>query len=708
MKALLIIGLVACAFTSWAQSFPIRDRILTQKLFLESYEDLHSDAIEKDDKSFLRKLEKKVNYSAEIAPALSLFDKHLPKPLFKALLHWRYMQPDQQRFEKVLSFALFQKILVLRDHADSPYNIKRKAAIKELQKVSEHASLRTDNLYQEYFPLVLQKAKIMANIKDNALFLEALGATKLFTYSIGTQKSITPYLLSQLGFIPGNKVVLVSQNEVDTERINWVQKKSIANTGKLDFSLEHLNMPKRFISKGNPMFKKDPIFIKIKDMIKQSKESVFIDIFLLGGTLGATLSKYLIDQTKEKIKTNPNFKVLILHDFASHKNLMSEMRPIFDYIKNRISNEKELKNNLFLLQANIQRHPSGSPFGLGYQPKASTRFLKNLEENPNHFQSKFDHSKVIVIDGNTQQPAAYFGSKNWSDSAGAFFYDDSIYIEGPAAALVQAAFYRDIKAALTVDKEELKWFFYKDEGFSNELYLAKKDEILKDFEVTTDTIAFQGSSIVRLAETDIDSKIVNTRQLLVDMIIKAQKTIYMEQQYFYDKYVVDALIKKKIEKPKVDIKVILDPNQNLELGGLPNTIFLDELIDSGILVRARKAKKVLLKSNVTGKLIVPLNHRKIIAIDSKVFLGGSSDITPNSLQGSSREFGAQVFSRKIAKSFERRFIQDWNNPDKVLIMDIENFRAKLDGKTLSKENSNLINKILSLLLRSKDQLEGRP
>jgi hypothetical protein len=40
-------------------------------------------------------------------------------------------------------------------------------------------------------------------------------------------------------------------------------------------------------------------------------------------------------------------------------------------------------------------------------------------------------------------------------------------------------------------------------------------------------------------------------------------------------------------------------------------------------------------------------------------------------------------------------------------MDIENFRARLDGKTLSKENSNLINKILSLLLRSKDELEGR-
>jgi phosphatidylserine/phosphatidylglycerophosphate/cardiolipin synthase-like enzyme len=233
--------------------------------------------------------------------------------------------------------------------------------------------------------------------------------------------------------------------------------------------------------------------------------------------------------------------------------------------------------------------------------------------------------------------------------------------------------------------------------------------ILDSFAITSKSIPYQGQSILRLAETDIDSKVVNTRHLLVDMIIKAEKNIYLEHLYFYDKYIVDALIKKKIEKPTIDIRVILDPNQDLELGGLPNTIFLEEIVNSGIQVRSRitgKGKK-LIKSAITGRPLRALNHRKIISIDSKVLMTGSSDITPNALQGSSREFGAQVFNPKIAKKFENRFSKDWNDPNKLVIMDIENFRARLDGKTLSKENSNLINKILSLLLRSKDELEGR-
>ncbi len=709
LMALIFIVTMLKPHSTLALKFPIQDRIKTQRLYTEVYPHIYHDIIVEDDHLFLEQLKQLPDFENQIVPAITLLDKKLPKALFKALMFWRYIEPDLQKFEQVLSFTLFQKILILRDNRDSPYTLNQKEALVELQKTSGHESIKTAQLFKIYYPLVREKSHLITAIKDNLLFLEALAATKLFTYELSSKKVTTPYLISYLGFIPGNKVELISYNSVDNERMKWVEKNRITKRQDIDFSLQHLNMPENSSSKGNLLFQKDPIFIKIRDMIKQANESIFIDIFLLGGSLGATLSKYLIDQTSKKVSENPNFKVVILHDFASHKNIMPEMRPVFKYIKERITTEEKLKNNLFLLQANIQRHPSGSPFGLGRKPIANKELILSLQSNPNHFQSKFDHSKVIVIDGNTQMPAAYFGSKNWSDSNGAFFYDDSIYIEGPAAALVQASYFNDIEAALTQNEEELEWFFYKEEGFNNEDYGQKRDSILKDFAVTQESIPYQGRSIVRLAETNVDSKIVNTRQLLVDMIIKAKKKIYIEHQFFYDKYIVDTLIKKKVEMPKIDIKVIIDPNQNLALGGLPNTIFLDELISAGIEIRSRiiLPTKDQVISSVTGKRLTPLNHRKIISVDSQVIMAGSSNITPNALQGSSREFGAQVFNSAIAKSFENRFVKDWNNPSKVLIMDIENFRAKLQGRKLNKGNSDLINKILSLFLRSKDQLEGR-
>ena len=76
-------------------------------------------------------------------------------------------------------------------------------------------------------------------------------------------------------------------------------------------------------------------------MISEAKESIFIDIFLFGGTLGATLAEHLIDQTLIKRKTNPNFKALLLHDYATNYNMKDEMMPIFRYIKKRIERDND-------------------------------------------------------------------------------------------------------------------------------------------------------------------------------------------------------------------------------------------------------------------------------------------------------------------------------------------------------------------------------
>ena len=141
---------------------------------------------------------------------------------------------------------------------------------------------------------------------------------------------------------------------------------------------------------GNIIFQEDPIYIKIRDMIASSKESIFIDIFLFGGTLGATLSEYLLDQTKEKIKENPEFKVVILHDYATNYNMLDEMMPIFEYIKERTNSDPVLKKSVSLLQANIQRHPPGIPFGITKLIPKTKEAIEYFESGSTYFESKID------------------------------------------------------------------------------------------------------------------------------------------------------------------------------------------------------------------------------------------------------------------------------------------------------------------------------
>ncbi|MCO4755694.1 MAG: hypothetical protein KC478_14530, partial [Bacteriovoracaceae bacterium] len=101
------------------------------------------------------------------------------------------------------------------------------------------------------------------------------------------------------------------------------------------------------------------------------------------------------------------------------------------------------------------------------------------------------------------------------------------------------------------------------------------------------------------------------------------------------------------------------------------------------------------------------NHRKITSVDGKIVLGGSSNINPDTLQGSFREFGAQVYDQKEVLAFEKRFKKDWRDAEKMEKLDIENFKANLLGKLLDKKTSALLNSVLAKILRAKDELEKR-
>lgn len=681
----LILLLSALAVTSTATAqvpqVSLKERLAAMDYYKSNYNMMFSAEACRRAETLLTEIKKLPAGEQKNARAfVKSYEASVPEKILLPLVYWKFIKKSPVNESKVLQFWLQTRLQALRDYADHPLKSNKQAQAQARELM---------NQWSRATQLTVSSRELTENLQVR--FPE-----------------MDDYSLSAGGYIAGNVVELVSHNEVSPERIQWFNDRVIFAGGKLDFSQPYMKMPLSNTDEGHPSFK-DPMFAKIRDMILSAKETVFIDIFLFGGTMGGTLSKFLLDQTVEKKKANPNFKVLLLHDYATNYNMKDEMMPIFEYIKHRIETEAALKGSVYLMQANIQRHPPGIPFGItNLVPKTEETF-KALEKRNTYYESKIDHSKVIVVDPESDAPQAYFGSKNWSDHSGGYYYDNALYVKGPAAAMVHAAYYDDIDAALTTDPNERKWFFFKEQGFSNEAYLKDREKILSWFKLKRTSFPAVGTQPIRLAEANVDGKIKDTRNMLVDMISKAESHIYMEHLFIYDKYINDALMKRKAQVPSLKIRILADHNGNFNLGGLPNTLYLDQLLRHGVEVRARRTLGIEAKfPNGKTQSYHQENHRKITSVDGKVMLVGSSNLNPDTLQGSFREFGAQLFDRQVIAGFEKEFQEAWNDDELVgPFYEGDRLQLHIMGRTLSPELSRVINDLGSTVLRAKDDIEKR-
>ncbi|KYG66383.1 hypothetical protein AZI86_04835 [Bdellovibrio bacteriovorus] len=677
----IFVSLLLVSTSAFAQEVSLKERLAAMDFYKKNYQLMFGAESSRRAESLLEAV--KTLPAAEQSKVRKFVrdnESKVPEKILIPLVYWKFVKKNPTNEAKVLQFWLQTRLQILRDYADHPL---------KTSKSSQEAARQLMNSWAGKKNLTLQSAELVTDLKKQFPDLEE-------------------YSLVAGGFIPGNVVELISHNETSPDRIQWFNERVIFAGGSLDFTKPYMKMPLSAEDEGHPSFK-DPMFAKIRDMIISAKESVFIDIFLFGGTMGGTLSKFLLDQTIEKKKNNPQFKVLLLHDFATNYNMQEEMMPVFDYIKKRIETESALKGSVYLLQANIQRHPPGIPFGITNLVPKNEKTFPALEKRGTYYESKIDHSKVIVVDAESNAPQAYFGSKNWTDHSGGYYFDNAIYVKGPAAAMVQASYYDDVDAALTLDANERKWFYYKNKGYSNEKYLKQRAQILSWFKLKRTSFPAAGDQVVRLAEANVDGKIKDARNILVDMIMNAQSHIYMEQLFIYDKYINDALMKRKAQKPDLKVWILADHNGNFKLGGLPNTLFMEQMLKHGVEIKARKTLGIEAHfPNGRKQEYHQENHRKITSVDGKVLLGGSSNLNPDTLQGSFREFGAQIFDVAAIGTFEKEFEQDWKDSSKT-----ENFfagaagKVKLMGMELSPDVVRALNNLASSLVRAKDDLEKR-
>ncbi|WP_417335489.1 phospholipase D-like domain-containing protein [Halobacteriovorax marinus] len=379
----------------------------------------------------------------------------------------------------------------------------------------------------------------------------------------------------------------------------------------------------------------DPVFKETKKLIEKAKESIVINMDRISGTIGASFYKALKEKTTRELKRNPHFKTIILTNSIYKESLNAE------------------RNSSFI----ILNSPTQSPV---------------------------NHTRAIIIDSNSSSPMALIGSKNWSDHQGGYFHDNDLLVEGPGAAFIQHTIQGDIANALSDPK--------------NRVSSTIQSEVLNFIKIKRESYPIIGKQSIRISETDSSQKLRTTRNFIIDMIKKAQTNIYMEQQYLYDSYIINSLIKRKLEVPTLDIRILADHSESIALGGLPNTIYLRELKLYGIEVKSR--------INVTYKQYQTMNHRNTISVDGKVLLTGSNTISPKAMQGDTRELSIQIYDSSAIKSFDSNFLISWNNRNQVMDLDIQNFRAKIKNETLSKEISSLINAVAASFLKAKDKLQN--
>ena len=122
-------------------------------------------------------------------------------------------------------------------------------ALQQLRQLSKNSTTHSWNLYQKVIAsgLIPKRAKSLASINDNNSFAQALVRDPIISAKLNISDD---YSLSYLGYIPGNQIQLISENDQSEERVRWVNERIMFNGAKLDWSKPYMRMPIKDKAKG--------------------------------------------------------------------------------------------------------------------------------------------------------------------------------------------------------------------------------------------------------------------------------------------------------------------------------------------------------------------------------------------------------------------------------------------------------------------------
>ena len=495
------------------------------------------------------------------------------------------------------------------------------------------------------------------------------------------------HVVSQTGWIPGNNITYLNVTPATTELFNILKPK--AHLVAELYPLDSKGSFDAFYAKGeNDVFtvaegfytpESDPVWNsgygilnEIKKAVLKAEDTIFIDIFFLGGQMGVTMAKTLIKQLEQR----PNLKIFILRDNINHLTYEKDMKPVFNYL---LAYSLKHPSRLIISPSHINSHKSGLPSYLSSSVNDSWLELAGINtsmresRSPIHLGIKSDHSKVLVIDAKGQNPIAFVGSKNWVNSSGAICYDDVGMISGPAALVVQDDYYYDMFYALRYEIKEKVVDLWAKDGWAKEFYNASQPitqkiiNVLKPFDLLNrnergeaDTsqkviTPMKGNALLRTGMNNVDSTVMSALDQNIQAILFAKNRIYINDQYVFDRNIINALLIAKKRNPALEIKLILEPILASPIPGMPNLLYADVLTKAGIQIKFKK--KTTGDSDIEQEY-----HMKTISTDGQFVIVGSANKDFNTMFGSFREEQLDVFDQAATMVHDKLFIERWNNP----------------------------------------------
>lgn len=354
----------------------------------------------------------------------------LPKIYLRALLYYRHIEVKPINVEKILSFLFSQKIRILQRIANHKES-RGKEALQLLQEVTEINNLNLETTYIQLKEVLFSKAKAISEMDHHENFMTALLETKIFTFSLKEilSKNRVPFLQNHGPSLKGNKIVRI--------------KTSI-----------------------NPS--------PMTSFIEEASETLLVYIPELQGLKASQELETLDQLTNDKIRTNPNFKIVLLYKRAD---------PI------QIKTLQKMESDHFL--------------------------FKKINLSSSQFKRSF-----YVIDGNSNAPQAiisYFDGQDSLDQPNQ--EKDSIHVKGPAASLIQFSFVNRVLSDLPKSEQE-KFAYFK---VTKESIPARgSDEMTLSDHFFIPTPSFKNHDLflefIRLAKKEI---IIEQRYLLDSTIIEA-------------------------------------------------------------------------------------------------------------------------------------------------------------------------------------------
>lgn len=338
--------------------------------------------------------------------------------------------------------------------------------------------------------------------------------------------------------------------------------------------------------------------------LKDAQRSIWMDVFLLGGSEGLKLAELLVAKVREGVD------VRIIHDpgYGLAGTANAQIVPVIRYL---LANGVQVKS-----------------YPIAYLPRRKGHPLAN------RFQ--IDHNKFVIIDQHT----AMVGTMNLID-LGVMNHDIYLKLTGEAAQELSAI-------------HEATWGLR-----GTKAPVFPKEKIASPAPLKL--LAFGGLGVpefapngqARVTKTDIDQQ--STKKILLEAIETSRRNIDIAIFEFGDADVAQALV--RAYKRGVMVRVLADKNanyhkyldafKNLNLYGTPNLLTANILREAGVPVKW-----------YVPQLEDQELHMKVALIDGERALLGSTNFTYQAFS-TFRETNLDLISAPVVSRLEGMFQRDW-------------------------------------------------